>query len=190
VGTSSVSPTGPCGSRSAGGDEVSWTLDGAGGETFVGLSVRPGSWCEVVEAVTIVAADGRLRLDHLRVDARGSGALTPLGDGLQPETTDAGRQPILDWTPDARSLVWVEPAGDTATLRVVGWSDGAGPADTVAARLHLDVPADAHVDGFQVDDAGWTLLLRRASGGDPIEVPVARGADGRLVLAGKVSGTG
>jgi hypothetical protein len=166
---------------------VGWTLDADAGATFTGLSVRPGRWHDVAEAAVLVADGDRLRLSHLRVDAQGSGSLTPFADGLQPDAVGSGHRLRVDWTPDGRSLLWAEPTGAASELRVVEWSDVAGPVGTVAARLDLDVPADVHVGGFRSDDAGWTLLLRRAAEGDPFELPLTRDGDGRLVLAAAVS---
>jgi hypothetical protein len=92
--------------------------------------------------------------------------------------------PAFGWTPDARSIVWTETTGEDLVLRTVGWEDGPGtgrPADDNASFV-LDLPADAHLDGFEVtEDGRWILLLRDGTGGLH-EVPMERQADGALAI--------
>lgn len=157
----------------------------AAGEIFHSFTVRPGSSAGEPDVVVMTLRGERPVLYALTVRATDA-VLEAFPDHLQPAHEVDAAPPALGWTPDGRSLVWAEPTGEGVVLRTVGWDDGPGtgrPADDNAS-FALDAPADVRVDGFEVTDGSWTLLLRPGAGGDPIEVRIERQNDGALALPG------
>jgi predicted small lipoprotein YifL len=157
-----------------------WTLHDA---TFHSFLVRPGATADHLDVVAVALQGERPVLHHASVRA-GSATLAALPDHLQPTHVVDASPPAIAWTPDALSLVWTETTGEDLVLRTVGWDDGPGTGrhtDDNASFL-LDLPPDAHVDGFEVHDDGvWTLLLRDGTAA-PHEVGMERQRDGALAL--------
>jgi hypothetical protein len=158
-----------------------WTLEG---ETFHSYLVRPGAPAGSLDVVALALAGERPVLYHVSARPDGSSVLATFPDHLQPAHVVDASPPAFGWTPDALSLVWAETTGEDLVLRTVGWDDGPGttrPADDNASFV-LDLPADAHVDGFEItEDGRWILLLRDGVGGLH-EVPMERQADGALAI--------
>jgi hypothetical protein len=158
-----------------------WTLED---QVFHSYLVRPDPAAGSLDVVALALAGERPVLYHVSARPDGSSVLATFPDHLQPAHVVDASPPAFGWTPDARSLVWTETTGEDLVLRTVGWDDGPGtddPADDNASFV-LDLPADAHVDGFEVtEDGSWILLLRDGVGGLH-EVPMERQADGALAI--------
>jgi hypothetical protein len=158
-----------------------WTLEG---ETFHTYLVRPDAPAGSLDVVALALAGERPVLYHVSARPDGAAVLAAFPDHLQPAHVVDASPPAFGWTPDARSLVWTETTGEDLVLRTVGWEDGPGtgrPADDNASFV-LDLPADAHLDGFEVtEDGRWILLLRDGTGGLH-EVAMERQADGALAI--------
>jgi hypothetical protein len=158
-----------------------WTLEG---EIFHSYLVRPDAAVGSLDVVALALAGERPVLYHVSARPDGAAVLAAFPDHLQPAHEVDASPPAFGWTPDAHSIVWTETTGEELVLRTVGWDDGPGtghPADDNASFL-LDLPADAHLDGFEVtDDGRWILLLRDGTGGLH-EVPMERQADGALAI--------
>jgi hypothetical protein len=159
-----------------------WTLHGD--ETFHSFLVRPGGTADVLDVVAVALQGERPFLYHLSVRAGGAAALAAFPEHLQPAHEVDTSPPAIAWTPDASSIVWTETTGEDLTLRTVGWDDGPGTGRQADdnASFALDLPADAHVDGFELPEDGRWILLLRDGVGEVHEVTMERQADGALAI--------
>jgi hypothetical protein len=159
-----------------------WTLHGD--ETFHSFLVRPGGTADVLDVVAVALQGERPILYHLSVRPGAAAALAAFPEHLQPAHEIDASPPVIAWTPDASSVVWTETTGEDLTLRTVGWDDGPGTGRQADdnASFALDLPVDAHVDGFELPEDGRWILLLRDGVGEVHEVTMERQADGALAI--------
>ncbi len=166
-----------------------------------GVTVRPGSTIDDLEAVVLVLNEGTLEFWTVRSTEPGPSVvweqfgrqyqpLVPADDQLLPIPVFSDADPGGD-----RYLAWVDHEGDNQALRVIGWTDGSGPGtnSTATDNTSFAIPGNQRMqlDGWrwsQRDIDGWTAaeLTFTASGGDgqvsALLAGVGRGADGAISL--------
>ncbi len=165
---------------------ILWTLPDEGESVFRSAAVRPGSTADDLTVVVVTSAEGTYDLRWLAVVDGQPGELTLFPEAYR-IAADAGTMadaPTLVWSPDGRSIAWLEPGEGGPTLRTVGWADGPGTGDTADdnASFVLDgVPADAHAVAWT--DEGDTIDLRvETADGMAYTAVMERQADGALAL--------
>ncbi|MDX1510529.1 MAG: hypothetical protein R3249_04230 [Nitriliruptorales bacterium] len=168
--------------------------DPADGRSIVSFSIRPGSTEAVLDAIVLFRDDDGSRFFHLRL-FDGQASLTELPDQYQPGGPPLAEPPRPAFSPDGRHVAWVEMPDDEQaegpTLRTIGWTDegpGTGrPADDNASFTLTELPLQA----YRVEDWFWNreqletpghLVLRAAGPIETLFVPIARQADGALIL--------
>jgi len=115
------------------------TLPEEGGSRFLSVAVRPGSTLDDLTIVTATSAEGFEDLRWTRiVDGEVEVAFAAFEGQYAPAaaSSDAAQLSGPIWSPDGRSVAWLDIEAGGATLRTIGWDDGPGtgnPADDNAA---------------------------------------------------------
>ncbi len=160
-----------------------------GHSTFLSVAVRPGSTPEDLTVVTVTTAEGFEDVRWTRmVDGEVVVAYEAFEGPYAPAAaSDEGAwvsPPV--WSPDGRSVAWLDQSADGTALRTVGWSDGPGtgdPADDNASfDLTGELPNGAQLDDWvQVDETtSWLRATTPDSSEGWYAIELQRQADGAL----------
>jgi hypothetical protein len=171
------------------GPQTLYRLSPEGESVFISARVHPDSTMDDLTVVALTQGEGMFDLRTFRyVD----GELTwdyfpdeyqPTGDG----TVATG--PV--WSPDGEHLAWFEFRTGQATMRTIGWQDGAGTGEPATDNAAFELDAQGQDPMYPVE---WVLTPEgplgteiRATALDPSDgwyaLPVDLQADGAVALA-------